>query len=150
MRRSTEKPIPLLLRGRARSGEAGFTLLELLVVLGIMALLASVVAPQFVGYMGRARTDTARAQISALSTALELYSLDNGRYPTQQQGLAALMSPTSDRWRGPYLKKEQGLLDPWGRPYQYRFPGSGGAFDIFTLGRDNAPGGSGEDRDVTN
>ena len=130
----------------------GFTLLELLVVLGIIAMLATVVGPQLVGYMGRARTDTARAQLSAISTALELYALDNGVYPSQQEGLTALVQhpPSSARWRGPYLKKAEGLMDPWGRPYYYRVPGRSAAFEIFTLGRDNVAGGTGEDQDVVN
>lgn len=142
-----------LLRNRlshSDAREAGFTLLELLVVLGILALLAGFVAPQLSGYMGRARTDTAKAQIQALSTAVELYSLDVGRYPTSQQGLASLLTPTSERWRGPYIRKAEGVIDPWGRPYQYRSPGRSGPFDIFTLGRDNSPGGQGEDQDVLN
>ena len=135
-----------------RDGQAGFTLLELLVVLGIIALLASVVGPQLLGYMGRARTDTAKAQISAISTALELYSLDNGGFPAQQVGLTALVTPpsSSSAWRGPYLKKAQGLVDPWGRPYLYRVPGRNAPYEIYTLGRDNAPGGAGEDQDVAN
>jgi len=134
------------------TAEAGFTLLELLVVLGILALLATFAAPQVLRYLGKARTDAARLQINALSSALELYALDNGGFPAQQAGLAALMQPPqgAQRWSGPYLKKAEGLVDPWGRPYQYRVPGKGQPFEIFTLGRDNAPGGTGEDQDVTN
>jgi general secretion pathway protein G len=132
--------------------DAGFTLLELLVVLGILALLATVAAPQVIRYMGKAKVDTARTQISAISTALELYALDNGAFPAQQSGLAALMQPPpgAARWNGPYLKKAAGLVDPWGRAYGYRFPGRSGQPEVFTLGRDNAPGGQGEDQDVTN
>jgi general secretion pathway protein G len=83
---------------------------------------------------------------------VELYALDNGGYPSQQVGLNGLMQPPPGavRWAGPYLKKAEGLIDPWGRPYQYRVPGRNGSFEIFTLGRDNTPGGSGEDQDVTN
>jgi general secretion pathway protein G len=134
------------------NAEAGFTLLELLVVLGILALLATFAAPQVLRYLGKARTDTARLQINAISSALELYALDNGGFPAQQAGLAALMQAPAgaQRWSGPYLKKAEGLLDPWGRPYQYRIPGKAQPFEIFTLGRDNAPGGTGEDQDVTN
>lgn len=132
--------------------QAGFTLIELLIVLGILALLASLAAPQVLRYLGTARTETAKIQINAIVSALELYALDNAGYPPQQAGLAALMQPPqgATRWNGPYLKKAQGLVDPWGRPYQYRAPGRSGPFDVFTLGRDNAPGGTGEDRDVTN
>lgn len=134
------------------TGNAGFTLLELLVVLGILALLATFAGPQVLRYLGRAKTETARAQISALSTALELYALDNGGFPPQQIGLSALIQapPGATAWKGPYLKRAEGLVDPWGRPYHYRVPGSRGGADVFTLGRDNAPGGTGEDQDLTN
>jgi general secretion pathway protein G len=132
--------------------DAGFTLIELLIVLGILALLASLVAPQVFRYLGKARTETAKVQINAISSALELYALDNGAYPPSQIGLRALMERPqgATRWSGPYLKKAEGLVDPWGRPYQYRVPGRAGPFEVFTLGRDNAPGGTGEDGDLTN
>jgi len=132
--------------------DAGFTLLELLVVLGIIVLLATLAAPQVLRYLGKARTDAARAQISAISTALELYALDNGSFPAQQVGLAALIKAPGGqpRWRGPYLKRADGLIDPWGRPYQYRFPGRNGQAEVFTLGRDNATGGTDEDQDLVN
>lgn len=137
---------------RRPTADAGFTLLELLVVLGILALLATFAAPQVLRYLGKARTDAARLQINAISSALELYALDNGGFPAQQVGLGALMQAPAGapRWSGPYLKKAEGLVDPWGRPYQYRIPGKAQPFEIFTLGRDNAPGGTGEDQDVTN
>ena len=137
---------------KPRQGQAGFTLIELLIVLGILALLAGLVAPQVLRYLGTARTETARIQINSIVSALELYALDNAGYPPQQVGLSALIQPPQGaaRWNGPYLKKAEGLIDPWGRPYQYRVPGRNGPFEIFTLGRDNAPGGAGEDRDVTN
>lgn len=130
--------------------DAGFTLVELLVVLGILALLATVAAPQVIRYLGKARTDTARVQVNAIASALELYAIDNGGYPSQQTGLGALMqAPVSTpRWAGPYLKKADGLIDPWGRPYQYRLANS--QFQVFTLGRDNTPGGTGEDQDIAN
>lgn len=133
-------------------GEEGFTLLELLVVLGILVLLATLVTPQVLRYLGKARTDTARAQISGISTALELYALDVGSFPPQQAGLAALLQapPGQPRWKGPYLKKADGLVDPWGRSYQYRYPGKAGGADVFTLGKDNAPGGTDEDQDLSN
>ena len=132
------------------AGESGFTLLELLVVLGIIVMLATVAGPQVLRYMSKARTDTAKAQLSSLTTAVELYALDNGGYPAQHVGLGALMQPPpgASQWRGPYLKRADGLVDPWGRPYQYRYPGQQAQVEIFTLGRDNALGGSGEDQDV--
>ena len=135
------------------ASDSGFTLLELLVVLGIIALLATVAAPQVLQYLGKARTETAKAQVSAISTALELYALDNGSFPPQQTGLSALVTspPGAPGWKGPYLKRAEGLIDPWGRPYGYRFPGrSPGQAEVFTLGRDNAPGGTGEDQDISN
>jgi general secretion pathway protein G len=134
-----------------RRREAGFTLLELLVVLGIMALLATVAGPQVMRYLGQARSETAKVQINAIASALELYHLDVGAYPPQQVGLAALVQQPAGvaRWKGPYLKKVEGLIDPWGRPYQYRYPVVGGAgFEVLTLGADNAPGGTGENQDV--
>lgn len=137
--------------GRA-AADAGFTLIELLIVLGILALLATLATPQVLRYLGKARTETAKIQINAISSALELYALDNGTYPAPQVGLNALVQQPhgAARWSGPYLKKADGLKDPWGRAYQYRVPGRAGAFDVLTLGRDNAPGGTGEDSDVTN
>lgn len=138
--------------GGRGSADAGFTLIELLIVLGILALLAALTAPQVLRYLGKARSETAKIQISAISSALELYALDNGIYPPPEIGLGALMQQPSGatRWNGPYLKKADGLIDPWGRPYQYRVPGRAAAFEVFTLGRDNAPGGTGEDADVAN
>lgn len=135
---------------RRQRADAGFSLIEVLIVLGIVALLATVVTPQVLRYLGRARVETARIQLSAITTALELYAIDNGGFPPQQEGLAALVRPPggATRWRGPYLKKADGLLDPWGRPYGYRAPGRQSAYEVFTLGRDNAPGGDGEDQDI--
>lgn len=132
--------------------QSGFTLIELLIVLGILALLAALTAPQVLRYLGKARSETAKIQINSIASALELYALDNGVYPSPQIGLGALMQQPSgaSRWSGPYLKKAEGLIDPWGRAYQFRVPGRAGAFEVFTLGRDNAPGGAGEDADVTN
>jgi len=139
-----------LRRKSRRDAEAGFTLLELLVVLGILALLAAIGYPQVLRYLGAARTETAKAQISALATSLELYALDNGGFPSQQVGLKALVQapPGSKRWRGPYLKRAEALIDPWGTPYQYKVPGRAAPFELATLGRDNTPGGDGEDQDV--
>jgi general secretion pathway protein G len=138
-------------RTKHNTRDAGFTLIELLVVLGIIAMLATFVGPQVLRYLGKARSDTARAQISAISTALELYALDVGTFPPQQAGLSALIQQPANipNWRGPYLKRAEGLADPWGRPYNYKFPGSKGAPEVSTLGRDNAPGGTGEDADIT-
>jgi general secretion pathway protein G len=137
----------------ARRGfrQAGFTLLELLVVLTIVSLLAVVVGPQVVRYLGKAKAETAKLQIRTVATALELYFLDNGSYPPQRVGLSALLQAPSGapRWNGPYLKKADSLIDPWGRPLIYRVPGRHGDYDVYSLGRDNAEGGTGEDQDLT-
>ncbi len=129
---------------------AGFTLLELLVVLGILALLAAVVGPNVLRYLGKGRTVSAKAQISSISTAIELYALDMGAAPSTEAGLGALMSAPqgATRWRGPYLKNANGLVDPWGRPYNYRSPGQHAPYEIFSYGQDNAPSGTGEDQDL--
>ena len=133
-----------------RRGEAGFTLVELLVVMVIMVLLASLVAPRVIGYLGSSRTKAAKIQIENLTTSLELFKLDTGRYPNDREGLTALVEspPGMRNWSGPYLKRNQVPLDPWGQSYHYRQPGRGGPFDIYTLGADNREGGQGEDQDV--
>jgi general secretion pathway protein G len=121
--------------------DAGFTLLELLVVMGIMAMLAAVSYPIITGRMVTARINIAKTQISQIVTALELYALDTGTFPPQQVGLAGLLQqPTNTpAWRGPYLKKADGLMDPWGRPYNYKFPGTKGAPEVFTTATDTIP-----------
>jgi len=138
-------------RSDDRSREAGFTLIELLVVMVILVLLASLVAPRVIGYLGSSRTKSAKVQIESLSTSLELYKLDTGRYPDAREGLSALVQRPGDvpNWNGPYLKKDKVPLDPWGQPYFYRYPGKHGAFDIITLGADRKEGGQDEDQDVT-
>lgn len=133
---------------------SGFTLLELVVVIIVLGLLAGIVAPQIISRLSEAKTTTARTQIELLSVALDGYRLDNGSYPTTEQGLAALREkptrpPVPANWRGPYLRKSV-PVDPWGRPYLYRSPGekNPGAFDLESLGRDGKLGGEGEDADV--
>lgn len=133
-----------------RPGDAGFTLIELLVVLVILGLLAAVAGPRVVGYLGGARSDTARIQLAALEQALDLYRLDVGHYPTTQEGLAALVEQPSSAssWNGPYLDGSEVPSDPWGHAYVYRVPGSESPYDLFTLGADNRPGGSGENEPI--
>ncbi len=135
-----------------RNPVAGFTLVELLVVLGIIALLVALVAPRVVRYLGEARSEAARMQMTNIESALELYYLDMGRYPEQEHGLTALVSmpPSTEGWRGPYLRKASGFDDPWGRAYIYRSPGEHGPFDLYSLGRDGKSGGDGEDGDISN
>src|SRR5512145_1543515 len=126
---------PIGLAHRQAAGQAGFTLIELLVVLVILVLLASLVAPRVIGYLGSSRTKAAKVQIQSLSTALELYKVDTGRYPTTSEGLRALVAapPGVTSWNGPYLTKKEVPTDPWGRPYTYRSPGEHGPFDIASL-----------------
>jgi general secretion pathway protein G len=128
----------------------GFTLIELLVVLVILGLLAGLVGPQVLKHLGKANTDTARLQIENLSTTLDAYRLEVGRYPTTAEGLQALVQapPGATRWNGPYLKKSTIPKDPWGNDYQYRAPGQHGPVDLYSLGADNAEGGEGENQDV--
>lgn len=115
---------------------AGYTLLELLVVLGILAVLSAMATPQLMGYFGKAKTQSAQIQIQNIGTALEMYYLENGSYPSESAGLKALVEPTPEapNWNGPYLKKAQNLLDPWGRAFQYVYPSSDGSYQVFTLG----------------
>jgi general secretion pathway protein G len=128
----------------------GFTLIELLVVLAILALLAGIVGPQVMKSLGDSKTKAARLQIEDFGAALDLYRLDVGHYPNTSQGLEALVkkSEGSSKWNGPYLKKNQIVLDPWGYEYVYRAPGENGAYDLISLGADNATGGEGENQDV--
>jgi general secretion pathway protein G len=129
----------------------GFTLLELLVVILIIGLLTGIVAPRFLGQINRSETTAARAQLDAFDKALQAYRIDTGRFPSSSQGLKALVNAPADepRWRGPYLQGDV-PLDPWGMPYQYRIPGSSGRdYDLSSYGKDRAPGGSGDDADIT-
>jgi general secretion pathway protein G len=136
--------------GVQRARQDGFTLIELLVVLVILGLLASVAAPQLIKFIGGAKADTAKVQIERLSGVIDLYRLEVGSYPSEQQGLKALVEAPSGvaTWNGPYLKKADALVDPWGRPYVYRFPGRHGDYDLYTLGADGRDGGEGENQDV--
>ena len=140
--------------GSLRKPRRGFTLLEILVVIVVLGLLASIVGPRIIGRVSEARSTTAQTQIELLSVALDNYRLDNGYYPTTEQGLQALrVRPTTEpaprSWRGPYLRKEL-PLDPWDRPYIYVSPGEQdpSGFDLSTLGRDGQPGGEDEDADI--
>jgi len=129
---------------------AGFTLVELLVVLAILGLLVGIAVPQLFKYFSRAKEQAAQIQISALSEDLNYFLLDVGRYPTEQEGLKALVAapPNLDRWRGPYVAQPSLLTDPWGRPYVYRVPSrrQGQPYDLYTLGPDGTATGPPEDQ----
>lgn len=128
----------------------GFTLIELLVVLLILGLIAGILGPRVVGYLGGAKSDAAKLQVEEIGASLDLYKLEVGRYPTTQQGLQALVEAPAGvtGWRGPYLKKKVVPNDPWGNPYQYASPGKNGPYDLYSYGADNREGGEDEDKDI--
>ena len=130
----------------------GFTLLELMVVLLILALLATIAAPRVTKYLRKAKAQTAKIQVDALSAAVDSFHLDMGRFPGADEGLKALMDRPSDsaNWDGPYLKRRDSLTDPWGHPYLYRIPGQHGEYDVYSFGSDNREGGEGDAADVGN
>jgi general secretion pathway protein G len=127
----------------------GFTLLELLVVLVVLGLLVSIVGPRYFNQLGKSEGKAAQAQIASLAKALDMYRIDVGRYPSTEQGLAALSAAPANepKWHGPYLQKTV-PNDPWGRPYAYKSPGDTGEFDLISLGKDGAAGGTEENADI--
>jgi general secretion pathway protein G len=135
-------PKPQRFYRRRPTGTEGFTLIELLVVLAILGLLAAIAVPQVLKYLGRAKEDVVHVQVQALETSLDLFDLDVGRYPTDQEGLNALvLKPAGvDRWNGPYVTKATSLIDPWGRPYVYRQSDSSGNYTLYSLGPDGNRG----------
>ena len=151
MKKTIQKftPPPNVLRGVRRI--KAFTLLELLVVMVIIGLLAGYVGPKYFGQIGKSEVKVAKAQIDSLEKALDQYRIDTGHYPSTEPGLAALMNkpPNEPKWDGPYLKKNL-PVDPWGRAYDYKFPGEHGEFDLLSYGKDGQPGGTGEGADITN
>ncbi len=130
---------------------AGFTLLELLVVMVIIGLLAGYVGPKYFSQIGKSEVKVTRAQIDGLGKALDHFRLDIGRYPSTEEGLAVLITRPADqpKWDGPYLTKNV-PLDPWGNPYIYKYPGEHGEYDLISNGKDGQPGGEGEAADITN
>ncbi|MBO9579638.1 MAG: type II secretion system major pseudopilin GspG [Sphingobium sp.] len=135
---------------KSRNQEAGFTLIELLVVLAILGLLAWIVGPQVIKYLDSSRSQTARIQAKNVVAALNLFKLDAGRFPTQQEGVEALIKapPSLPSWNGPFLPDASAITDPWGRTYLLRIPGEHGEVDVYSLGSDGQPGGTGEAKDV--
>lgn len=148
----------ILILGRKRSwragsvGERGFTLVEILVVITIIGLIMALVGPRVLNYLSESKVKTARIQIQSFASALDLFYLDTGRYPSSAEGLGALVRPIggAPTWNGPYLKGGNVPLDPWGKAYVYRSPGEHGAYDVVSLGSDGREGGSGTAADITN
>lgn len=127
---------------RCRTGERGFTLIEVLIVLAIIGMVASLVGPRVLGYLSDSKIKAARVQMDAFSSALDLFYLDNSRYPTGTEGLIALVKKPANaaRWTGPYLRTGEVPKDPWGNPYLYRAPGQSAPFDIVSFGPEGRDG----------
>ena len=144
----------LSVRGENRGLTQGFTLLEVLVVLGIIGIMAALVVPKLMNVRSDSQIKAVKIDMVSISSALNMYKLDNFTYPTSEQGLAALINkpggqPEAPNWRtGGYIEKA--AKDPWGIPYQYLRPGQHGEFDLYSLGADRKPGGEGDDADIGN
>jgi general secretion pathway protein G len=132
-------------------GEAGFTLVEMLVVITIIGLIMGLIGPRVLNYLGESKVKAAKIQMQSFASALDLFNLDTGRYPSTSEGLAALVRrmPGVAAWNGPYLKGGNVPNDPWNHPYIYRAPGEHSAYDIMSLGSDGQEGGSGTAADIS-
>lgn len=133
-----------------RRTQGGFSLMELLVALVILALIMGIAGPRVIGYLSRAKSQTAEAQVKTLQGALDLFLMDVGRYPTGEEGLSALVEApgAAAGWSGPYIEEETVPADPWGREYLYIQLNDGLRVRVYSLGRDGAEGGQGEDADI--
>ncbi|MGJ5181208.1 type II secretion system major pseudopilin GspG [Bradyrhizobium oligotrophicum] len=142
------RPISAL---RSRDNERGFTLVEMLVVITIIGLIMGLIGPRVLNYLSESKTKAARIQLQSFSSALDLYFLDVGRYPSTSEGLAALAQrpPGQTAWNGPYLRGGAVPKDPWNAAYVYRAPGERGPYDILSYGADGQEGGSGSAADIT-
>ena len=138
------------MRLKSNASTRGFTLIELLVVLVILGLLAGLVGPKMVSYLSRGKSDTAKLQVEQIAAAMDLYLLDVGSYPAESDGVEALVEQPAGvgNWRGPYPRKGETPIDPWGNPYHYRYDEEKGEFELYSLGADNAEGGEGENADI--
>lgn len=138
-------------RSLGRRAERGFTLVEMLVVISIIALIMALVGPRVLNFLSESKVKAATIQIESLESSLDLYALDTGRYPSTSEGLNALLErPAGEMsWGGPYLKGNAVPNDPWKRPYIYRSPGEHGAYDIMSYGADGQEGGTGAAADIT-
>jgi general secretion pathway protein G len=134
------------------NSQRGFTLIEMLVVLAILGLLAAVATPQVMKHFGRAKHQAVELQMRTIGSALDIFVLDTGRYPTTEEGLAALLRApaTLSDWNGAYLSGDKAIVDPWGKPFFYRSPGEHGEYDLYSYGADGREGGDKDNRDVTN
>ena len=135
----------------ARQGEQGFTLVEMLVVIAIIGLIMGLIGPRVLNYLSESKVKAAKIQMQSFASALDLFNLDAGRYPSTSEGLDALVhrTPGVAAWNGPYLKGGNVPMDPWNHAYIYRAPGEHGAFDIISLGADGQEGGSGVAADIS-
>jgi general secretion pathway protein G len=152
MIRATLHPRSIRAFSRRIANEDGMTLLEVLVVMAILGLVATLGSVQLINYLGRAKTGTARLQIQELATAIDLFRIDVGRVPSAAEGLIALVEPPAGvkPWRGPYMRKRSALNDPWGRVYLYKTPGNNREYEIASFGADGRAGGDNENSDVAN
>src|ERR1700716_3982915 len=136
--------------GDVDTGQQVFTLVEMLVVITIIGLIMGLVGPRVLNYLSESKVKSARIQIQSFASALDLFYLDAGRYPSSAEGLAALVRPTGGvaAWNGPYLKGNSVPNDPWGKPYVYRSPGEHGVYDLISYGADGQEGGAGTAADI--